>query len=214
MALLLEGHALEDPGLYSGFFCHGQPLDFLPPDGLLVVEWPWATGKEALDAEEKVGELRTAKERRGDVPHGFPSLHVPWDEVDKRLSSTSRRLDISHWTSSIDYDNGPPPVELGFLPSKSYRGRLDDLAKDVAGWQKDGDRVVMVSHYAARLVEVMQAQGVSVQVDGKLTKGLDRGSVGIVRGSLAEGMEPSTGRFHLPCTHGRGDYGTGKGASC
>ena len=198
MTLLLAGHALEDPGLYSGFFCHGQPLDFLPPDCLLVVEWPWAIGKEALDAEEKAGELRTAKERRGDVPHGFPSLHVPWDEVDKRLSAASRRLDISHWTSSIDYDNGPPPVELGFLPSKSYRGRLDDLARDVEGWQKDGDRVVMVSHYAARLVEVMQAQGISVQVDGKLTRGLDRGSVGIVRGSLAEGwslpLEDSTFR--------------------
>ena len=77
--------------------------------------------------------------------------------------------------------------ELGFLPARSYWGRLDALAKDVQGWQEDGDRVLLVSHHASRLTEVFQGQSISVQVARELEGDLAKGSVALFRGSLAEG---------------------------
>ncbi|MBI4282590.1 MAG: transcription-repair coupling factor [Chloroflexi bacterium] len=187
MTLLLAGHALEEPGFYSGFFCQGAPLDFLTQDGLLVLERPGEMEEEGLAMDEKARELRAAKEERGDVPRNFPSLHIPRSEMKEQLSSVPRRLDASPWAPSREYGGEPPSTELGFLPPRSYWGHLDTLAKDVQGWQEDGDRVVLVSHHAARLTEVFQGQGVSVEVDRELEGDPGKGSVALVRGSLAEG---------------------------
>jgi transcription-repair coupling factor (superfamily II helicase) len=187
MTLLLAGHALEEPGFYSGFFCQGVPMDFLTQDGLLLVERPGDIEGEGLALEEKARELGLAKEERGDVPHNFPSLHIPRKELNERLSSVLRRLDVSPWALRGDSGGGSPSPELGFLPPRSYWGHLDTLAKDVQGWQEDGDRVLLVSHHAARLTEVFQGQSISVQVDGELEGDLGKGSIAVVRGSLAEG---------------------------
>ena len=187
MTLLMTGHTPEEAGFYSGFFCQGTPLDFLPQDGLLVLERPGEMEEEGLALEEKAKDLRLAKEERGDVPRNFPSLHVPREEQNKGLSSVIRRLDVYPWTPSRDSGGGSPSTELDFLPSRSYSGRLDNLARDVLSWQEDGDKVLLVSHYAARLTEVFQEQGISVHEDGESEAGLGKGAVALVRGSLAEG---------------------------
>lgn len=192
MALLLTGHSPEEPGFYSGFFCRGTPLDFLPKDGLLMVVRPGEVEEEGLAMDEKAGDLRSAKEERGDVPRNFPSLHIPVNELSERLSTALRRLDVSPWTSGLVSSGASPSTEMDFLPPRSYSGRLDALAKDVLSWQQDGDRVLLVSHYAARLTEVFQGQGISVLLDREFADGdfdgrLGKGTVALVRGSLAEG---------------------------
>ncbi|MDP6495448.1 MAG: CarD family transcriptional regulator, partial [Dehalococcoidia bacterium] len=187
MALLLAGHTPEESGFYSGFFCQGNPLDFVPKNGLLVIERPGEIEKEGLSIDEKASELRSAKEERGDVPRNFPSLHIPKNDVAEGLSLLSHRLDISPWTPSRDSSEGLPSTNLGFSPPISYSGHLGSLSADVLKWQKDGDRVVLISHYASRLTEVFQEQGISVNTDRELAGNPGRGTVCLIRGSLAEG---------------------------
>ena len=187
MTLLMAGHAPEEPGFYSGFFCQGMPLDFLPLDGLLAIEKPGEIEEESLSMERKTRDLRYAKEERGDVPRNFPSLHIPRSDMTKRLSSVPRQLDVSPWTPSRDSIDESPSAEMGFLPAASYSGRLETLADDVLKWQADGDRVLLVSHYASRLTEVFHGHGISANMDGEVSGKLERGSVVLVRGSLTEG---------------------------
>ncbi|MBF8266999.1 MAG: transcription-repair coupling factor [Dehalococcoidia bacterium] len=187
MALLLAGHALEEPGFYQGFFCGGTILDFLPQDGLLVVESPEEVEGEGLRMEEKARALREAKEERGDVPRAFPSHQMPWQEVKEGVSSVSRRLDTVPWPLGPIHDGGTRLHEMGFTPPRSYWGRLDTLVEDVQGWRRDGDRVVVVSHHASRLAELFQGQSVPAEVEEGVAQGPDKGSVTLVRGSLSEG---------------------------
>ncbi len=187
MTMLMNGHATEELGFYSGFFCHGTPLDFLSQYGLLVIERPVEIEEENLSMEKKAQDLRSAKEDRGDVPRNFPSLHVPRIEMTERISSVPRQLNVSPWTPSRDSVNGPSSVELGFLPALSYSGRLDILADDVRKWQSDGDLVLLISHYASRLTEVFQEHGISVNMDDEISGKMDKGSVILTRGSLTEG---------------------------
>ena len=196
MSLLLAGHALDEPGFYNGFFCQGEPLDYLPDNGLLVVERPWEIEGELLAMEEKFAELRAAKESRGEIPRRLPSLYAPRSRVEEQLSTVERRLHLYPWTPERGDAGESPPVDLGFTPPGGYMGRLDALASDVRGWLEDGDRVALVSQHAARLSEVLREQGVPVQPDGNPAEGA-AGRVALARGSLAEGWNLPVGRRQL-----------------
>jgi transcription-repair coupling factor (superfamily II helicase) len=203
MALLLTGHATEELGFYRGFFCQGTTMDFLPKEGLLVVERPGEMEEEGQSMDDKLRDLREATEKRGDVPENFPSLHLPWTELNEHLSSVPKRLYVSPWSTGGDIGKESPSREMGFLPHRSYWGHLDTLAKDVQNWQEHGDRVVLVSYHAARLTEVFQGQGISIKVALEAAAGLEEGfgtgSVAMIRGLLTEGwslpLDNST--FHL-----------------
>ena len=187
MSLLMNGHALDEPGFYNGFFCQGAPLEYLPENGLLVMERPWEIEGELLAMEEKFAELRAAKESRGEIPRRLPSLYAPRSDVEAQLSAAERRLRLYPWSPERDDAGDAPPFDLGFAPSGSYMGRLDTLASDVRGWLADGDRVALVSQHAARLSEVLREQGIAVQPDGDPAEGAAVGSVALARGSLSEG---------------------------
>ncbi len=187
LSLLLNGHALDEPGFYNGFFCQGTPLEFLPQNCLLVMERPWEIEGELLAMEEKFAELRAAKEARGDIPRHLPSLYVPRGRIEEQLSAAPRRLESYPWSPERDAEGGALPIDLGFMPPGSYMGRLDVLASDVRAWLEDGDRVALVSQHAARLSEVLLGQGIAVRTDGEPADGPPRGGVALTRGSLSEG---------------------------
>ena len=188
MSMLLAGHALEEPGFYQGFFCRGTVLDFLPREGLLVVERPGEVEEEGHRLDEKARDLREAKEARGEVPRDFPSPQMPWQELNARLSSLPTRLDTSPWPQDPIHSSGTSLHEPGFTPPRSYLGRLDVLSEDARVWRQEGDRAVVVSHHASRLAEVFQEHGVTVDVDTAVTQAPGEGSLILVRGSLSEGL--------------------------
>lgn len=198
MGLLLEGHTLEEQGFYHGFFCGGTLLDYLPAHGLLVVERPAEVEEEGRGLNEKAQSLREAKESRGEVPRGFPSLHVPWEELEGRLSATPLRLEAVPWARSREDQPATPSFDLAFATPQGYMGRLDSLAQDARRWLQAGDRVLLVSHHAARLAQVLQGQGVPTEhLNGAGVQeavALPEGAVGLLRGSLSEGFEMDMGR--------------------
>ena len=186
MSLLLSGHSLEEPGFYQGFFCLGSLLDYLPAEALILVERPGYVEEEGERLEDKSIELRDAKEHRGDVPRNFPSLHLPWKELNDRLSAWSRRLDTTPWASAAA--SGSIAVyDLGFLPAEGFGGRLDTLAGEVNERRDRGDRVVLVSHHASRLSEVFKGLNVPVDPYDALQGHVPEGTAALVRESLAEG---------------------------
>ena len=186
-SLLMSGHMLEESGFYDGFFCQGTPLEFLPDNGLLMMERPGEIEGELLAMEEKFAELRAAKEVRGDIPRHLPSIYVRRSRLEKQLTAGARRLQVYPWSPERDAASEAPPLDLGFMPPRSYMGRLDALASDVRAWLEDGDRVALVSQHAARLSEVLRGQGIAVRTDGESTDGPARGEVTLTRGSLSEG---------------------------
>ena len=187
LSLLTSGHTLEESGFYNGFFCPGAPLEYLPENGLLLLERPRDIEGELLVMEEKFAELRAVKEARGDIPRRLPSLYAPRSRIEGRLAAAPRRLEVYPWSPEREATAGEPPIDLGFAPPGSYMGRLDALAADVHAWLEVGERVALVSQHASRLTEVMQGQGLPIQIDGELMDGPARGKILIVRGSLSEG---------------------------
>ena len=194
IALLMGGHHLEEANFYSGFFCHGTLLDYLPDDALLVVYRPSDVEEAARESDDRAVRLRKAKERRGELPGGFPSSHIPWPDFQDILDGPWRRLDVTQWGIEAPSSRASV-IAMPFSEPSSFNGKLDDLAVEAGAMAESGRHVVAVTQHTQRLAEVLREQGVPAHLAGGLPP-LKTGDaaatrspvVYLVHGSLEEGL--------------------------
>jgi transcription-repair coupling factor (superfamily II helicase) len=172
LRLLNEGsHAFSSLEFYRGFLGTATLLDYLPDDGLLVLEEPDALSRFAEEFEEQVEQLHADLLERGEVPPGLARPYRPWREALR--SATPDRLEVR-------FD--PDSDSLPFAHAPKYGGRLDPFLDHVVANQT---RTVVVSQQASRLCELLAEQGVKAQT-GESVADPPR-PVELVHGLLREG---------------------------
>jgi transcription-repair coupling factor (superfamily II helicase) len=130
----------------------GSILDYLPGNGLLVVNDPEA-------ARDALGER--------------------WPEMEKLLASRPH-LVISEWG-----DEALP--RLPFTTVGSHGGRLDEWVKALKPLLKEVPRIIIVSHQARRLSEVLAEDDIIAAPLGQICAPPAVGTLTLLEGSLAEG---------------------------
>ncbi len=167
ISLLLDGHDVEDLNMYAGFFNRGTLADYAPPNALVVSLRPEDAAEAALENEERVDALREAKERRGELPRGFPSFQASWNEISAQLSRFDARLETLHWGAAdlvyADIHSMP------FSAAPTYMGMLDDFTKDMRGAAEDGHVAVAVTSHSRRLDEILSEAGTRAERAESLT---------------------------------------------
>ena len=176
---LASGLEVEEVSFYAGFFNHGSLLDYFPTDGLLVVFRPTDVQAAAWETEERVHDLRSVKERRGELPLRFPSSHTGWNEVEKQAAQIARRLEVLPWGAEqlVHKDVHILP----FTSPPEFFGRLDRFAEDVAELGRTGHRVVALTSHSRRLGEILSENGVAADLETSLGRTPDPGSVTVVQ---------------------------------
>jgi len=185
---LLEGSEVEELNFYAGLFNRGSLLDYFPRDGLLATCRPGEVAGAGWAADERAVELRNVKQRRGELPIGFPSSQFLWSEVENQTDGIRRRLDISAWGAdeAIDRDL----QSLPFSQPPSYYGKLTGFAQDVQEFMRGGHRVVAFSSVPRRLSEVLAESGVDAQPAASLEEPPPLGSITLLQSTgpgLSEG---------------------------
>ncbi|MCS7260626.1 MAG: transcription-repair coupling factor, partial [Anaerolineae bacterium] len=225
---------------YLPFFYEtpASPLDYLPPDGLLVVEDPLelSTVMDELDAQaqELVQELTC----HGELPSGLPRPYFTPQEI-RSLVAARPHLILSRegWETptqtSKDIATAVPLLETLFTPAPVYSGQVKRLADDLHARTRTGARIVLVSRQAARLGEILAdrqlafqtgaslpspeelSEAVALAVEGVETivpqkREVLRAGITLIQGSLAEGWElDQSGSLTLPAErHKVGDVPT------
>ncbi len=186
ISLLTSGHDIDDLNLYAGFFSRGAILDYLHPDGIVVLYRPSEIEQAALEADERTLHLRDTKENRGDLPKNFPSPHILWPDFQRLLKGPWRRLDVLQWGVE-DSGHSTKPVLLPFTEPLGFYGKLEMLVKEVGGLVASGQRVVAVTQHAQRLAEILGEEKIPVVLSDSL-KDVTPGTVSLVHGSLDEGF--------------------------
>ena len=193
MELLLSGAHVEDVSFYAGLFNHGSLLDYLADDFALVTCRPTDVAHWALDAEERIQALRWTKESRGELPHGFPSSHFAWAELEQRLERVETRLEVTPWgATDLAHDR---TYILPFSSPPTFAGNLDAFAEEVADLAGVGHRPLAVTSHPKRLGEVLDGYGVAADTVDALSSPPDPGSITIVRtsgGMVSEGFSLDT----------------------
>ena len=168
----------ESLSFYNGLLNQSSLLEYLPENGLVVMERASRIEAEAQELEERFARMRSGREERGDLPARFPSPYLDWGEFNDKLGRRPR-VELNSWVSAED--------DHIFLPAVPYYGRLEQLASDARRYQLEGKTVVAVTQHARRLAEILEEAGAGVSLREAIEDRPEPGVVYLVPGSLQEG---------------------------
>jgi transcription-repair coupling factor (superfamily II helicase) len=174
---------------YSPLFNRTSLIDYLPANGLVIVDEPEKVRDEVEEIITEAKEIRTERTSRRVLPGNLPSPYLDWDELAPLLSGR-KRLTLAGW--GVDEKK----QSLPFKPAPSYAGQLTSFIQRVSEMLGQKRRVIVVSHQASRLSELFEEQNIIAPVLTELKAVPSPGSLTLVQGLLSEGWVLS-GDIHL-----------------
>jgi transcription-repair coupling factor (superfamily II helicase) len=163
----------------------GSVLDYLDGDALLVLDDLEGIELTVTTINEETQELRATKIEKGELPEDFPSPYFTWEELESRIEQ-KRRLTllnaISHQASATG--NGQA---LPFISAQSYGSQLEMFLKTAKRMVEQKQRVVVVSHQANRLAELLQKEDIHTSPASQIEQTPPAGSITVLQGSLDGG---------------------------
>ena len=172
LRLLREGqHAFPALEVYRGFLGSATLVDYLPPDGILVLDEPDAVSRFAEEFEVQVEQLHADLLERGEVPPVLARPYRPWRDSVRRVEA-----------SRVEVRFDPDSEGLPFAHAPKYGGRLDPFLEHVV---ESPTATIVVSQQASRLSELLNEHGVRATPRESLSGSPDK--VELVHGLLREG---------------------------
>ncbi len=186
---LAAGEGFEDIDAYTPFLATGTLLDHLPEGALLVVDEPADVNAVEQERDDQARDARRDLEARGELAHGMPEPHAPWEDVRAAIERWDTRMSLSRWATGEALTGSPEgAVRLPFGPAAAYGGRLRVLADELTSTLRRGQQVVIVSTQAKRLVELLEEHDVYARfADAMAAPQLGRGALTLINGALPHG---------------------------
>jgi transcription-repair coupling factor (superfamily II helicase) len=163
----------------------GSVLDYLGSDALLVLNDPEGIELAVTRLNEETQELRAAKIERGELPQDLPSPYLTWKELESQMKEKPRLAllnAVSYQLSATS--NGQA---LPFVPAQSYGSQLERFLKTAKQMVEEKRRVVVVSHQANRLAELLQKEDIHTSPASQIEQIPPPGSITVLQGSLDGG---------------------------
>ena len=188
---LFSAPNIETLSFYNGLLNRHNLLDYLPADGLLVLDRENQIETEAQDLEEKFFRMRESRGARGELPANFPSPYLSWQQLAGRLEEHPRKAFLESWLANDS--------DTSFITPPSYLGQLGQFTDEVSAGLSRGEIVVAVSQHALRLSEVLGEAGVPSSLSDTGAPP-SPGHVNLVTGFLTEGWSTGSNENHPPVT--------------
>ena len=181
MARLQQGEWFQGAEFYFPLFNNGSIFDYLDDSALIILDVPEEIEAAIQRLHTQSQELRTIKLGHGELPQGFPLPYFTWEELEPTVRAR-QRLTLESWDTTDQR-------ALPFTPSQGYGGRLERFLKAARQMIGQGQCLLIVSHQANRLAELLQEEGIHVSPTSQLEQTPPPGSITVLQGSLAEGWE-------------------------
>lgn len=150
---------------------------------LCVVDEPDETARQAQEAYRQVAGAFQRAAASGSLPDGAALPYVPWERIEGALTR-SRTLFLSTLRRPPHRDG----VELPVGAVESFAGNTEALARQVRRWADAGQRVIVASRQAHRMVELLAEHGVAAGLAERVPGLPPAGSVTAVPQSLTQGF--------------------------
>jgi len=159
----------------------GSIFDYLASDALLVLDDPAGIELAVARLSEEARELKATKVERGEVPEDSPLPYLTWEEVESRVKER-RRLALETWDSSRRRGQALP-----FMRAPSFGSQLERFLKAAKQMVERRQRVVLVSHQANRLAELLRGEDIHTSPTSQIERIPSPGSITVLHGSLDGG---------------------------
>jgi transcription-repair coupling factor (superfamily II helicase) len=182
LTALMHGQKVAGKDFYAPFFNQDNLMSYLPENTLVVLDEPLAVRSAIEDLDNKAQELRVGLEKQGELPLNLPAPYTTWEALQPALEKLSC-LSLSSW--GIDEDE--KTYKPGFKPVPNYAGQIPGFINRVKQSLAEKRRVIIVSHQANRLQELLQEEDIFATPVTEIKTLPPSGSLTLVQGLLAEG---------------------------
>ncbi|TEU18955.1 MAG: DEAD/DEAH box helicase, partial [Dehalococcoidia bacterium] len=159
----------------------GSVFGYLGGDALLVLDDPEGIELTITRLNEEAQELIAAKMERGELPEDFPSPYLTWEELESQMKE-KHRLALATWDAARGYRQALP-----FTRAQSYGSQLERFLKTAKQMVEQKQRVVVVSHQANRLAELLQKEDIHTSPVSQIEQIPPPASITLFQGSLDGG---------------------------
>jgi len=181
---ILLGDEKPASQFYAPMFNQDSLLDYVPADGLLILDEPESIRRVAEELETEAEEMRGERLARQELPRNFPRPYFSWAELEPALTSRCH-LSLTGWGSSTGRTE--EELSLSFKPAQSYAGQLPTFIQKARDMLSQRKRVVIVSHQASRLSELLEEQDIIAPPLTEVKEVPSPGSLTLLPGLLGEG---------------------------
>jgi transcription-repair coupling factor (superfamily II helicase) len=176
---LAVGPAAVLPSASSG---RESLLDYLPENGLLILDEPRTIDMILEDMDTRAAEMLAERQDEWEENTELPEPYFTPEEL-KIKTGSRRRLEMT----SLGIIENDGRIELDFSSPPSYAGQIPALIEKIPELLKEQFRLVMVSHQADRLAELLESEDIIAAPLNDITEAPAPGSLSLVQGLLSSG---------------------------
>jgi transcription-repair coupling factor (superfamily II helicase) len=198
---LRQRRSFDDIAFYLPYLHdRASVLDYLPRNGLLVLDNPDIIQNRIIELDEQAEEMKERFERDRENPAHLREAHINWNQLEPQLHQR-RQLRFADILSAAEgeYDAHPSQGTDYLVPTfssaSSYGGRLRAFVLDVRKALDHRERVVIVTAQARRMAEVLADEAILRDNTIHVSPGTnintlpEPGTVTLIQGQLAEGWQ-------------------------
>ena len=186
LSQMLAGESLDEVSFYAGFFNLGNIFDYLSAESLMVVLRPGAIEEMSRSLDRRLVQLRSAKEKRGDVPAGFAQPHIEWGFISDAMNARPKSVTLSPWGVDSELPGGS--LGLPINPSALVGGGVEKALELIKNGVAEKKRTVVITNHAQRFHELAHEQEIETVLAKTLAVAPKQGEVQIVTGHLLNGF--------------------------
>ncbi|MEE2840843.1 MAG: transcription-repair coupling factor [Chloroflexota bacterium] len=190
LSQMLAGESLDEVSFYAGFFNLGNIFDYLSAESLMVVLRPGAIEEMSRSLDRRLVQLRSAKEKRGDVPAGFAQPHIEWGFISDAMNARPKSVNLSPWGVDSELPDGS--LGLPINPSALVGGGVEKALELIKNGVAEKKRTVVITNHAQRFHELAHEQEIETVLAKTLAVAPEQGEVQIVTGHLLNGFSIDT----------------------
>src|SRR5581483_9129438 len=114
---LADGQSFAMLEGYRGLLGTASILDYLPRDGLMIVDEPGAVAATARSLQRQAEELAVDLWDRGEAPRNIPRPYWTWEELTER-----QRAPDGGEIRRVEFTLDPDALDGAFAPAPTYHG--------------------------------------------------------------------------------------------
>jgi transcription-repair coupling factor (superfamily II helicase) len=131
----------------------GNLLDYLPPQGLVLIDDLQTVREMVQEVEEQAVGLRKDYIKDKELPEDFPLPYLTWGEIEDTLSG-KQFIDLGQSLELEPSLTGILDISSQFLPGIHFAGQLKPLMEHIEKLTTQGEALTIVSRQSARLQEL------------------------------------------------------------
>ena len=150
---------------------HSTPsslLDYLPHQGLVLMDDHQAVRDSVQEVEEQAVGLRKDYIKDGELPADFPLPYLTWGEIEDTLAG-KQTIDLGQPVEIETIPTGSLDISSHFLPGIRFAGQLKPLMDHLDKLAAQEETVTIVSRQSARLQELWKEHVPFAQPNHSLT---------------------------------------------